>query len=170
MGPEIVIGIIGTVISVAGVAVGYLQYRHQKEEAGHLRKLVERPEVPANTENVSVPSRSQNSVVDVPAVPPPPPPVPAMPPVTRSRTAALEAALIVARGLSSPYERDKKRADVFEEAVRRRQYTFATQIIGEFENTYDRERCKERMTQALLTVRDPVVAQEVTETMRSFGR
>lgn len=172
MGPEIVIGVIGTVVSVAGVAVGYLQYRHAKEESQHLRKLVDHAEKSPRTEPVSNPVAAQPQQIaeSAPASPPPPPPVPAMPPVPKSRTAALEAALIVARGLASPYERDKKRAEVFEEAVRRRQHAFAASIIREFENTYDRERCKERMTATLLTVRDPEVAREVTEAMQMVGR
>jgi hypothetical protein len=177
MEPGTLIGVLGTLVSVAGVAVGYLQYRHAKEEARHLRKLVDHAERPVRVEPVVVaaPEVPQRVVEAVPVpAPPAPPAVPAipaaMPPVPKSRTAALEAALIVARGLSSPYERDKKRAEVFEEAVRRRQYPFAAHIIGEYENTYDRERCKERMAQALLTVKDPEVAHEVTETMRSLGR
>lgn len=174
MGLEILIGVVGTLVSVAGVAVGYMQYRHQKEEAGHLRKLVDRVETSPSKDPVAVatlePPKSILPETAPPISNPPPVPVlpsaPALPPVPKSRTAALEAALIVARGLTSPYERDKKRAEVFEEAVRRREYAFAAQIIGEFENTYDRERSKERMTQALLTVKDPEVAREVTETLR----
>jgi hypothetical protein len=165
MGPEILIGVVGTLVSVAGVAVGYMQYRHAKEETRHLRKLVDRVDAGASVETAARREEPQRVAEVVPVAPVPPIP-PTLPPIPKSRTAALEAALIVARGLSSPYERDKKRAEVFEEGVRRREYSFAAGIIGEFENTYDRERCKERMTQALLTVKDPTVAHEVTETLR----
>lgn len=159
MGVEFILAVVGTGVSVVGVAIGYLQYRHAREESRHLQKLVTEREALARPVNMVAPQTPVTPNVAENA----PVPQPALPPEPVSPTAGLEAALLVARSLSSPYDRDIKRVELFEEALKRRQFAFAANVVADIENAYDRERCKEQLSAGLMRVNNPALAVEVTQ-------
>lgn len=178
MSGEIFLGLIGTVVSVVGVAIGYLQYRHAKEESSQLRALIRDRDTPSQ---VAVPEEVREAPKVKAPVAPPPPPAPKINPIAdevpvaanlanqvrtgraAAQHAGLEAALTVARNLSSAYDRDKKRVELFDEALRRRQYALAASVISDLENNYDRERCKEQLAESMLRLNNPALALEVAQ-------
>ncbi|GAB4461863.1 MAG: hypothetical protein OHK0029_27790 [Armatimonadaceae bacterium] len=148
MGGEMAVELVAVIVGVIGVGVSYMQYKIARDDSR--RKRGEQTVAAAETEQDSATSQ------------------PARLPVTRSHTAGLEAALALARGMGSSYERDVKRCEVFEEALRRKEYQFALQVVEEFENRYDRDRCREQLASKILTVRDPASVAGITESLNTL--
>jgi hypothetical protein len=154
MGGEMLVELAAVMVGMVGVGLTWMQLKHSREESRRNNSSFPSTSVaPAQTSEATESAPSSASL-----------------PVTRSQTAGLEAALAVARTLDSAYARDIKRCEVFEEAIRRKEYQLAMEVVEDFENQYDKNRCREEIASKVMSIKDPKVAQEVQTRLQVGNR